>query len=172
MRRSESMKGWNPIQLEGRVKMFSFTLFPIRCAYQNAAEDQLYRRECFWECCLKWLHRVFFDRARSGPEHGACSKNIAEQNKCGGSIRSHDSYHKRCVKNISASWTLGLWEFVGLLRLKKANITPAARSVASRRPQNNENNGGIVKKRLQNLFSENRITKTAARKKNNLQNGL
>ena len=86
-------------------------------------------------------------------------------------MRSHDSYHKRCVKNISASWTLGLWEFVGLLRLKKANITPAARSVASRRPQNNENNGGIVKKRLQNLFSENRITKTAARKKNNLQNG-
>ena len=73
---------------------------------------------------------------------------------------------------IMDSGTLGLWEFVGLLRLKKANITPAARSVASRRPQNNENNGGIVKKRLQNLFSENRITKTAARKKNNLQNGL
>ena len=62
-------------------------------------------RVCLLECCrglalpkrilLRVLFKVaskgFFDRARSGPEHGASSKNIAEQNKCGGSIRSHDS---------------------------------------------------------------------------------
>ena len=42
----------------------------------------------------------FFNRARSGPEHGASFKNVAEQTKYSGSIRSHDSYLKRSVKNI------------------------------------------------------------------------
>ena len=44
------------------------------------------------------LHSVF-DRARSGCEHNASFKSVNTQNKHGGSIRSHDSYLKRYVKN-------------------------------------------------------------------------
>ena len=47
---------------------------------------------------LKRLHSVF-DRARSGCEHNASFKSVNTQNKHGGSIRSHDSYLKRYVKN-------------------------------------------------------------------------
>ena len=58
-----------------------------------------------WQGSLVWvlmslrrLHRVF-GRARSGCEHNASFKSVNMQNKHGGSIRSHDSYLKRYVKN-------------------------------------------------------------------------
>ena len=41
----------------------------------------------------------FFDRARSGFEHGMSFKSVNVQNKHGVAIRSHDCYLKRCVKN-------------------------------------------------------------------------
>ena len=41
----------------------------------------------------------FFDRARSGGEHSTSFKGVNMQNKHGGSIRSHDCYLKRSVKN-------------------------------------------------------------------------
>ena len=58
-----------------------------------------------WQGSLVWvlmslrrLHGVF-GRARSGCEHNASFKSVNMQNKHGGSIRSHDSYLKRYVKN-------------------------------------------------------------------------
>ena len=41
----------------------------------------------------------FFDRARSEYEHNTILKSVNMQNKHGGSIRSHDCYLKKTVKN-------------------------------------------------------------------------
>ena len=49
---------------------------------------------------------MVLDRARSGCEHSASSEKVNIQNKHGRSIRSHDFYLKRCVKNSLTRYNL------------------------------------------------------------------
>ena len=71
-----------------------------------------FRYVVFMDTLLRQIHFTsnvwgssiwFFDRARSGCEHSASSEKVNIQNRHGRSIRSHDFYLKRCVKN-SLTW--------------------------------------------------------------------
>ena len=63
---------------------------------------------------IDMLHMYFtsieIDRARSGCKHSKSFKRVNMQNKHGGSIRSHDCYLKRCVKNSSTQYSFYVME--------------------------------------------------------------
>ena len=94
---------------------------------------------------------------RSGTRHGASFKNITKQNKYGSSIRSHDLYQKRCVKDIYPHY--GPWEFQqqhptyswAFYTLKRPTQHSPHFQLLQEDLKNKENNEEIIKKRLQNL---------------------